>query len=157
MNHSADGETKHYVKNADELVLLENDIISFGFNICSVYDRGERNLFMYRLVKKPIVTIALDDSDDDDTPKPVVQVGETIELDSGSDDSSDENLKNVDDGDLSSYTSSNMDETDSYDDSLGSDGSDSFVVRISLFVRNKSIVAKSSLACSHRCRSPKLY
>lgn len=149
MNHS-DGKIKHYVKNADELALLENDIISFGFNICSVYDRGERNLFMYRLVKKPIVTIALDDSDDDedDAPKPVVQVGETIELDSGSDDSSDEYLENMDDGDLYCSTSSDMGETDSDDDSLGSDGSDSFVVCISLFVRNKSIglLANSCLA-----------
>lgn len=129
MNHAIDGDTKHYVKNADELVLLENDIVSFGYNICSVYDRCERNLFMYRLVKKPIVTISLDDSDDE-APKPLVQDGGTIELDSDSDDSADDYMQNMDDGGFSSHTSSDLDETDSGDDSLGSDGSDSFVVSI---------------------------
>lgn len=124
--------TEHHNNNVDEQTLEHGDVVSFGFNLCKVYDPNLKSVFIYRLVKKPIETISLDDSDEDeDTLRPEtsdvkVQVTETIELDSDSDlDSGEELFENASDfgsGGASTDRRSSDDE-----DSYGSDGS-GFVV-----------------------------
>lgn len=146
-----DGETHHYTNNAEEIELDHEDVISFGFNICSVYDPNEKNIFMYRLLKKPIITISLDSDDDEDdgaqnqqnnesveqNKETVEQNNETIELDSDSDvhDSGDECFQDIDDvenGNSSSSAFSPSDYSDEEsiidDGSIDSSESESFVV-----------------------------
>lgn len=125
---------RRYVRNTDETGLLHNDIISFGFNICQVYDPTERQIFIYRLVKEPIVVISLDSDDENanDAPQPII----TIEIDSDSDtnDSGEEFLENLDDITSSSYISSHSSTSsipyDSNCDDNASEGSDTFVVSL---------------------------
>lgn len=145
VNHKTDGETHHYTNNAEEIELDHEDVISFGFNICSVYDPNEKNIFMYRLLKKPIVTISLDSDDDEDdgtqnqqNNEPVEQNNETIELDSESDvhDSGDECFQDIDDvengNSTSSFSQSDYTDDESIidDGSIDSSESESFVVSI---------------------------
>lgn len=127
---------RRYVRNTDETGLLHNDIISFGFNICQVYDPKERHIFIYQLVKEPIVVISLDSDDDNanDTPQPIIS--ETIEIDSDSDinDSGEEFLENLDDitssSNISSHSSTSSVYYDNNFDDNASEGSDSFVVSL---------------------------
>lgn len=138
---SGDIGTKHFINEATENALEQDDIISFGFNTASVYDVNDKNAFIYRLVKENIEVIDLDDSDEE-APAPsrpsqrIIEIDNKvidIESDSDSEYSGDECLQNIDEQSSSPSVelTDELDEENSSVDSLVSDESDedaSFVV-----------------------------
>lgn len=93
---------KHYTKDDGRVALQNGDVICFGFNIGSVYDINDPNVFTYLLKKEAIVTIELD-SDDECTEQTARQVDTTAhnddvyEIDSDSEHSGDECFEDIDD------------------------------------------------------------
>lgn len=81
--------------------LQNGDVICFGFNIGSVYDINDPNVFTYLLKKEAIVTIELD-SDDECTEESARQADTTgqndnvYEIDSDSEHSGDECFEDID-------------------------------------------------------------
>lgn len=100
VNHAE--EIKHYTKDDGRVALQNGDVICFGFNIGSVYDINDPNVFTYLLKKEAIVTIDLD-SDDECTAQTSRQADTTeqqdnvFEIDSDSEHSGDECFEDIDD------------------------------------------------------------